>query len=55
MKVSSLLSNGLQYIGKRTVIREGNRWKIYLPMDFEDLWRELEGKKVDFYIRVKEQ
>jgi hypothetical protein len=43
------------YAGKRAIISEGNkRYKIYLPMSFNDLWTKLKGRKVSVYLVVEE-
>jgi len=45
----------LIYAGERAVVREGERHKIYLPKGMEALWRELEGRKVEVYLRIKDE
>ena len=35
---------------KRSIIREGNRFKVYLPKELNDLWREVKGKKVHLVV-----
>ena len=40
------------YLGKRSIINEGDRYKIYLPKGMNDLWHELRGKKVKVYLVV---
>lgn len=42
------------YLGRRGVVREGDRFKIYLPKLMNDLWSELQGKKVKVYVVVSE-
>ena len=41
-------------IAKREVVRLGERWIIYLPQDYAEIWEELkkQGKKVRVYIEV---
>jgi len=42
------------FIPRREVVRLGERWIIYLPQDYSELWEELkrQGKKVRVYIEV---
>ncbi len=40
------------YAGKRTIIREGRKYKVYLPASLSDLWSELKGRKVKVYLVV---
>ena len=40
------------YLGKRSIVRENKRFKIYLPAMYNDLWRELKGRKVKVYIVI---
>ena len=42
------------YVPKREVVRLGNRWIIYLPMDMNELWETIkkQGKKVKVYVEV---
>ena len=42
------------YVGKRKVVVEGNRYKIYLPSQLNELWRELSkmNTKVEVFIRI---
>jgi len=41
------------YAGRRAVIRESSgRYKVYLPVNLNDLWQELRGKKVRVYLVV---
>jgi len=42
------------YLGKRAVIRDGSRYKIYLPSIYKDLWENLRGHKVHVYIIIDE-
>ena len=54
MSISEIVNRGLLYLGKRAIIKEGkNRYKIYLPMDFNDLWEELNKNKAKAMIFVK--
>ena len=41
-------------IPRREVVRAGNRWIIYLPQDYNELWKSLKEsrKKVRVYIEV---
>lgn len=41
-------------IPRREIVRMGQRWIVYLPMDYSELWEELkrQGKKVRIYIEV---
>ena len=43
------------YLGRRSIVREGKRFKIYLPTTYNDIWRELRGKKVRVYIVIDEE
>lgn len=42
------------FIPKREIVKLGNRWIIYLPQDYSDLWELLkeQGKKVRVFIEV---
>jgi len=42
------------FIPKREIVRLGERWIIYLPVDYNMLWEELKhrGKKVRVYIEI---
>ena len=40
------------YLGKRSIVRENKRYKVYLPTMYNDLWEELRGRKVKVYIVV---
>ena len=42
------------YVGKRAIIRDGNRYKIYLPAMYKDLWEQLRGRKVHVYIVIRD-
>ncbi len=42
------------YAGKRGITREGRKYKIYLPMNLNDLWEKLKGNKVKVYLVVDE-
>ena len=41
-------------IPKREVVRHGNRYIIYLPIDYNDLWEKIKkmGVKVRIYVEV---
>jgi len=41
-------------VPKREIVRHGNRWIIYLPQDYSELWETIKksGKKVRIYIEV---
>ena len=39
-------------IPDRTIVREGDRFKIYLPKSMNKLWTVLRSRKVDVYIVV---
>ena len=41
-------------IPRREIVRHGKRWIIYLPNNYEELWRKLKekGVKVRVYIEV---
>jgi len=43
-------------IPRRELVRLGERWIIYLPQDYAEIWEELkrQGKKVRVYIEVIE-
>ncbi|MCD6096154.1 MAG: hypothetical protein J7J99_06280 [Thermoprotei archaeon] len=47
----------LIYVGKRKVVVEGNRYKIYLPSQLNELWEELSkvNTKVEVFIRIKNE
>jgi len=40
------------YAGRRSITREGRKYKVYLPVNLNDLWQELRGKKVRVYLVV---
>ena len=46
----------LIYILPREIVRLGNRWIIYLPLDYNEIWEAIkrQGKKVKIYIEVIE-
>jgi len=43
-------------IPRREIVKMGNRYIIYLPVEYNQLWEELkrQGKKVRIYIEVLE-
>lgn len=45
------------FVPKREVVRLGNRWIIYLPMDYNEVWEAIkkQGRKVKVYIEVVEE
>ena len=43
------------YLGRRSIVREGKRFKIYLPTMYNDVWRGLQGRKVKVYIVIDEE
>jgi hypothetical protein len=49
-----LLSRGLLYVGERNVVRESERFKVYLPKGLNKLWEELANgdMRVRVYIKV---
>uniref|UniRef100_A0A7J3Z752 Uncharacterized protein n=1 Tax=Ignisphaera aggregans TaxID=334771 RepID=A0A7J3Z752_9CREN len=42
------------FIPKREIVKMGYRWIIYLPQEYDELWRILkeQGRKVRVYIEV---
>ena len=44
-------------IPRRELVRLGERWIIYLPQDYSELWRLLkeQGKKVRVYIEILDE
>jgi len=42
-------------VSKRKIVREGGKWKIYLPSSYNELWQHLheEGVEVDLIIFIK--
>lgn len=46
----------LIYIPPREVVRLGNRWIIYLPIDYNEVWEAIkkQSMKVKVYIEVVE-
>jgi len=48
------LLKGLIYAVGRNVVRKGSRYKVYLLAELNDVWRLLEGKKVQVFIKVDE-
>jgi hypothetical protein len=54
--VSSLTLNApILYLGKRGVMKEGKRFKIYLPVMYNDVWEELRGKKIKVYVVIDDK
>jgi hypothetical protein len=54
MSEVELLGRGLLYVGERNVVRESERFKIYLPKGLNKLWEELAkgNRRVEIYIKV---
>jgi len=48
-----LLKHGFLHAGLMTITREGDRFKVYLPMKLNPLWEELQGVKVEVWLRIK--
>jgi hypothetical protein len=42
------------YLGKRSIVKENKRFKVYLPTMYNDLWEELKGRKVKVYIVIED-
>jgi len=42
------------FVPKRDVVRLGNRWIIYLPVDYNEVWEAIkrQKKKVKVYIVI---
>ena len=40
------------YLGKRGIVKEYNRYKIYLPKMYNDLWEELRDKNVKIKVYI---
>jgi hypothetical protein len=42
------------FIPKREIVRMGQRWILYLPQEYDEVWRILkeQGRKVRVYIEV---
>jgi len=55
MSEIELLTKGLLYVGERNIVRERERFKIYLPKNVNTLWQELaeKGRKVKVYIKIE--
>ena len=59
--MSLLLEEGkprVIYVGRRNVCREGQRYKVYLPMRMNDLWRILHEEKIEvevYLVPVKKE
>lgn len=53
---AEFLRMGLMYLGRRKVLRSGNRYVLSLPSRMADLWEELasKGVEVEVYVRVAE-
>ncbi|RLE52727.1 MAG: hypothetical protein DRJ30_07565 [Candidatus Methanomethylicota archaeon] len=49
-----LMKFGFIYLGRRSVIRQGSRYIIYLPSDQKDLWRKLQGRKLRVWVKLEE-
>jgi len=43
------------FVPRREIVRLGNRWIIYLPVDMNELWETIkrEGRKVKVYLIVE--
>jgi hypothetical protein len=54
MSEIELLGRGLLYVGERNVVRESERFKVYLPKGLNKLWEELAkgDRRVRVYIKV---
>ena len=57
MNYAELLTRGLIYLGKRRVIKHGNRYIISLPHEMAELWKELSEahQKIEIYIKATAQ
>lgn len=42
------------FIPKREIVRMGQRWILYLPQEYDEVWRILkeQGRKIRVYIEV---
>jgi len=40
-------------ITRRRLSRAGNRYFVYLPIDLNDIWRELHEKKVEINVIIE--
>jgi len=42
------------FIPRREIVRLGERWIIYLPQDYSELWKLLkeQGKRIRVYIEI---
>lgn len=43
------------YVPGRTIVKEGNRYKIYLPKSMNKLWNTIRSRKVDVYIVIVDE
>ncbi len=43
-------------VPRREVVKHGNRWIIYLPSDYNEIWDTIkeQGRKVRIYIEILE-
>jgi len=49
------IKSNVVYAGGRVIIKEGKRFKIYLPTQFNDVWQALRGKKVKVYLVIDDE
>ncbi|MHC1627894.1 MAG: hypothetical protein ACXQTI_03575 [Candidatus Nezhaarchaeales archaeon] len=51
-----MLLKNMIFAGKRKIVAEGNRYKVYLPLALNEIWQEInqKGVKVEVWIRVVE-
>jgi hypothetical protein len=57
MEISNIIRSYI-YIGTRAIVNEGStRFKIYLPVDFNKLWKSLKkkGGKVEVLLKPVEE
>ena len=54
VSASILPRSAVIHIGKRAIIRENKRFKIYLPMQLNDLWEKLQGRRVTVIIVLED-
>jgi len=56
MAESTKIIPPLIIVPRRELVRHGDRWIVYLPIDLNDVWEEIKrrGKKVRLYIEVSE-
>ena len=51
-KPVDLIRKGFIYAGRRGVVREGVRFKLYLPTVMDEVWKSMVGRKVEVFVKI---